>query len=269
MIDVHRSRSGLGFTITEVVVAIAVIGIVTALLVPSVKHLRSHVRTSQGRTNLYEIGQALYAYTIDHQSTLPIGSRDIHPETDWSILLNSYMTGTGDTYSQVLDTNGIPQTLPIFRDPNATFPDSGFLHYSAHPVLMPDYDHIADQEVAWTTYKLARIRRPSEVVLIMDATQHPSNVVPHTSLATTKLIDNQTLAPSATDRFPAYLFYDPAATDNNDLIDPGPNDDTATNAGNIRWRQYGNTAANFLFPDGQSKTLKIEEVIKRNIRVDP
>lgn len=259
-----------GFTITEAVVAIAIIGVVSALLVPAIGKMRDKAKTLQGLTNLNEIGKTTYAYTVDHNATLPIGARDMHPETDWSIILNSYMTGSGDTYAAVEDANKIPQTLPIFRDPNASFPDDGFLHYSAHPVLMPDQAHINDVNLKglFVRYKLARIRRPSEVVLVMDATQNPGHkTVKYTAFATTRRIDNRLLEPSKQPT--SYLFFNPAASDNDDPIDPGPNVDTTANAGNIRWRQSGDTAANFAFLDGQTRTIQMRDFPKRYIRVDP
>ena len=105
--------------------------------------------------------------------------------------------------------------------------------------------------------------------MVMDAVQNPTSPVPYSAFTTTRRIDNQLLSPSPGNRFPAYLFYDPSANDLLDPIDPGPNQDTTANGGNIRWRQAGDTAANFVFPDGHAQTIGIDQLQHRQIRADP
>lgn len=255
----------------ELVVVLATVTLLVALMIPAASGARGRARTTRGLTNLQQIGQAIHAYTNDDLGTLPIGyhqqSPGTIPDTDWSILINSHMTGSGDSYASF--PGGDPQTLAVFRDPNASFPNDGFLHYSSHPVLMPDTAHIDDPAVGWTRYRLSRMRRPSSVVLIMDATQNPAHPThAYTSFATAKNIDNGSLHPTEGD--PLYVHYEPTDTATNDSpLHPGANDDTVANTGNIRWRQHGNSAANFLFPDGHSQTIKMGQLHKHQIRVDP
>lgn len=268
-----------GFTLIEMIVVIIITSLVVGLSLAGIGRVRRDVRTTQGLANLKEMTQTIHTYAAENKAELPIGSDFTGLGSDWSIVLNDYMTGAGDNYVAVGDGGvpNIPQILPIFRDPNATFPSQGYLHYSTHPVLIPDIAHITDIEVRWRRYKLAWIQRPAEVILIMDGVQNPDFVAPavaFSTFATARQIGNQLLAPSAADRFPSHIFYDPGDADNDGLINPDPNNydainvDTGANAGNIRWRQYGDTAAKFAFPDGHTETIGIGELLNRNIRAD-
>lgn len=292
----QRYRRGAGFTITEAIVVMVITSVVMALLLPGLGRARDNAKTAQGLANLQQIGQGVYIMAIDLNNTLPYGYWDGTPvgapppandsETDWMVVLNDYLAGGGSTYKALADGSRQNETLPLFRDPNATNPDQGLHHYIGHPILLPDRDVAEDParpEVV--RYRLTRLRRPDEVVLAMDGIQVASdnvNVIntpaQYTSRATARDIDGSTL-----DGRPAFAaiykpFFDPADNDNDNPIDPGANQDgyldesnnvfNPANTFDIRWRQHNDSAANFVFPDGHSETLGMNNVRKRNIRVD-
>lgn len=262
----HRRVSGL--TITEMVVMMSITTVVVAAVLPTMQMVRDQDMGVRGLANLHQIGQAVYIFTVDNSNKLPAGyfrgSRPAEPassdETDWTILLNDFLAGGGATYAQLENGQRGNELLPMFRDPHATFPNQGLYHYTAHPVLMPDTNE-------WDPYPVFQFRRPHEVFLIADAIQRPVGRIPRTAFATGFGIDNSSLAPNAKP------FYDAGDSDNNDLIAPGINEDpahpSAKNLANIRWRQKNNTAANFVFSDGHCEVLRMSQVKKRNIRVDP
>ena len=301
MVAMQRHRHGEGFTITEAVVVMVVTTVVMALLLPGLGRARDSARTAQGLANLQQLGQGVYIMAIDLNNTLPIGYwtgrplGDARPpgplETDWMIVLNDYLVGGGDTYQALAVGSRQNDTLPIFRDPNATYPDQGLHHYIGHPVLLPDKDVVDDvsnpRVRAVVRYRLTRIRRPDEVVLAMDGIQMfrqptagmTASLSPEAiyrfqygTAATANHMDNGALN-NQSGNFLNSAFYDEGDADLNNLINPGPNQDGTTNgnpanAFNVRWRQNNNTAANFVFPDGHSETMNMNNVRTRNIRVD-
>ncbi len=279
----NNTRIRAGFTLAETAVIITVTAVVVALLLPAVNRSRNQARAVQGLANLQQIGQLIQSYVASNNGTYPIGFNtdtfDLPPvDSDWSLILNSYTSGGPNNYEAFgdfdpdnPDTTG-PQILSIFRDPNAAFPNEGFLHYSAHPILMIDAAHTTNPAVDLVPYRLSRMRRPGEIILVMDGTQNPNHpTVRYSTFATALNIDNGSLYPNVpskptSERYIPYIDDNPAT--NNDPINPGLNTDGDDNLGNIRWRQLNDTAANFLFADGAARTQRPDQVRKRNIRVD-
>lgn len=276
------TRDHNGFTVIELLVIITILVILMALLFPAFTRYRKSARTVQGLENLSQIVKGLTSYAVDHNNTFPIGYHDKgNPfddplpspwnrieRTGWSILLNNYLSHTPDDMtSNEWGLDGI-KLLPIFQDPNASFPNQGYLHYSAHPVLFPDTQNIFDSP-NWQQCKLSRIKRPSEIILVMDGTQRPT--ASDQKFASSEIasnIDNSSLNPNT-----GIIFFDPAQTDLNTPINPGANQDTGSTA-DIRWRQGADSdnpttwKANFVFPDGHAATLFAPDIKKRHVRID-
>lgn len=69
----YRHRSAAGFTIVELLVVIAVIGILVAILLPAVQEARESARRIQCTNHLKQIGLAVNQYFVDRGTFPPSG----------------------------------------------------------------------------------------------------------------------------------------------------------------------------------------------------
>ena len=76
-----RRGGHVGFTLIEVLVVIAIIGILIAIILPAVMYAREAARRAQCANNLRQMGFALHAYVADHRM-FPMGTVYDIPEAE-------------------------------------------------------------------------------------------------------------------------------------------------------------------------------------------
>ena len=84
-----RSRRR-GFTLVELLVCIAVIGILVGLLLPAVQHVREAANRTSCFNNLKQIGLAMHNYH-DVNFHLPAFTRDDYTAATWAVVILPYM----------------------------------------------------------------------------------------------------------------------------------------------------------------------------------
>jgi len=90
-----RGPAKKGFTLIELLVVIGIIGVLAAILLPTLQSAREKARTSKCQSNLHQIGVALLAYTTDFQGLLPHEDDKDPPNSCWYYLVDPYLETRG------------------------------------------------------------------------------------------------------------------------------------------------------------------------------
>jgi prepilin-type N-terminal cleavage/methylation domain-containing protein len=164
-------RAGLGFTLLELLVVIAVIAILASLLFPSLSRAKAKARLAQCTSNLRQWGLAYRQYADDNEDCLPRRGQGVKPLSqidrpeDWFNALPPYLKLP--TYQQLF-TNAqrlTPQSQSVFVCPSATDPGSNhFLPYGMNMNLCP-WGNSGSTDLT----KLSDVAHPAQVVALADA----------------------------------------------------------------------------------------------------
>ena len=124
-----RSPTRSAFTIVELLVSMAVIGLLCALLMPAVQMARESARRVACKNNLHQIGMALEnrTGTLGHFPDAAIVFRELLPELDQSAIWHNILN---DVYSNGSVARPSLATFRCPSDPVAPYPDT--LCYAAN-----------------------------------------------------------------------------------------------------------------------------------------
>jgi len=243
-------RSRRAFTLIELLVVIAIIGILGALLLPVLGQSRQKAKSAGCLSNLRQIGLAINMYTDDNGEYFPLGF--VSATGDWPLFIAPYIGKSQTTYAANIDSS------KAFICPSGVQSRGNLgirLMYSAHTVLMPS------SSSGYPAYLRAKVRRPSEVVLVTDGIQqdvyYPGNFDAAANFEKVGA-SIQTYDPNTANQ----ILAQSALAGNNQ-------DGDASNVGRIRFRHSGSKAANFLFCDSHVEPMTLGQLKRRNFMYDP
>jgi len=141
-----------GFTLIEMLVVIAIIGILASLLMPSLKKSLNAARELGCKSNLRQVGLACTAYMNDNGAMVVNGSHANTENRSWGWLL-------GDTgYVEYTGSNGW-EAVGIFNCPAVSSTDI----YSHYGIATSSSSNKANP-VYWVT----KLRNPAHKVLVVE-----------------------------------------------------------------------------------------------------
>lgn len=267
-------RYSHAFTLIELLVVISIIALLIGILLPTLGAARKSARDMQCLSNQRQIGVGLYGYAQEYKETLPLSYYDgggiPANATDWGVSIAAFMSEDGATdYAK----GGRDQPSPGLRCPSANV-EGGRLHYGANMMVLPFLISGA-YSGGLTPYRLYQMKRPTEILMVADGTQTTSPE-PQQDVGDTYANLDGLANFEANDTAD---YYNAAAADNNEPIDPGPNADGAlvgADARDLRWRHGGGDLSdgsddgnvNGLFGDGHATSNQRGDLLKRNVKVD-
>jgi prepilin-type processing-associated H-X9-DG protein len=301
-------------------VVIGIIAVLIGVLLPALGRARMQAKLVQCQSNLRTIGQGIQMYTIANKGVLPYGywdgvldpngpggfngPQDGSKATNWVLLVqNTLAPKYGLTWNDSSATEANTAKLrELFICPDAPLPTSyntthsstNLIHYVCHPRLMPQLgSQIGLGEVLRVPYKIAKVRRSSEIALVFDASLN------HLSSASGGMFQVKSNVPVAQDLDSDGMWTGPTyLTDNYGTTGPQPNEsinmnpgsitsgspalrnrDNNFNPGNIRFRHFKDTIANVLMVDGHVQSFRFDprkagndpavtDLLRRNIYVN-
>lgn len=122
----RKSRSQSGFTLIELMIVMAIIGILATLAVPSYITAIKHAREAVLREDLHVMRQAIDSYTMDKQKA-PQSLDDLVQGGYLKTIPEDPMTHSSDTWvtDQSQDLYSIDQTDPGIDDVHSGSDESG------------------------------------------------------------------------------------------------------------------------------------------------
>jgi prepilin-type N-terminal cleavage/methylation domain-containing protein len=174
-----RSRlaaTGSAFTLIELLTVIAIIGILAAIIIPTVGKVRQSAKNTTNLSNMRQIGMALNAYTVDNKGFFPPGADDTKPTgfKFWPQQLDSYLGASRVKGKAILKSPNADPDIPYLdstQEAASTYSLNGGIVQEKNSSGV----YYRGGAGAFGPLPLNRIQRPSQVILVADGNQTAPN----------------------------------------------------------------------------------------------
>jgi prepilin-type N-terminal cleavage/methylation domain-containing protein/prepilin-type processing-associated H-X9-DG protein len=173
-----RGAKAAAFTLVEVLVVTAIIGILAGLLLSSLGQARARGQSARCVNNLHQWGLALQLYMGDYDECIPRRGQGVQPlaiisrPEDWFNCLPKYLGA--QSYSNLVVAGKMPQagdTSSVFIDASAKNPGGPyFLPYGMNMYLSP--------WIRPSQHNLREIPNPGQLAFMADAPGQYASTVP-------------------------------------------------------------------------------------------
>lgn len=251
MISKHFHARKSAFTLIELLTVIAIIGILAAIIIPTVGSVRNKAKGVRCSSNLRQIGIAIRVFANENRGMMvPYRGESNDPANKgegwlWTEYLIPYMnikTPNGKLPELPAGSDYKEESSYFYMCPSSPVPVNwrAWGNYALHPVIMK-----ATPNLAPPNFPITKVQRPSQVIIIADGSvQTGSDIRGGSSDDGSGQFFNKTF-PYTTD--PLNVLNAPVAAEN---LNPNKDDNTT---GWIRYRH--NNSANCLFLDGHVKSI--------------
>ncbi|AHF90104.1 hypothetical protein OPIT5_07570 [Opitutaceae bacterium TAV5] len=238
----HHRRA---FTLIELLTVIAIIGILAAIMLPTVGKVRESARNAQCRSNLRQLGVATHLYIADNRK-FPSGDSPM-----WTLELSPWLNPLAQT------TFAKQAGCQIDECPSRGLKLDGSVNrsYSANPLVLV----LGPESTEWDPDRAVtpdQIMRPTEIIMFAEGMQRPADASNWKACAANRLTElNKTAYRSAT-----------AATADDYLP---PSEDFEPNAGSFDYFRFRhNGKLNAVMVDGSVRPFEKDKVKQRNVVIN-
>lgn len=154
------------FTLIELLTVIAIIGVLAAIVIPTLGSVRQTAHASVCLSNVRQIALACTVYANENKGRLPDAGAGTDPL--WARTLSTYISAPAGQKASIFVCPGT--SIPVEETSNPYGPNNPagdiVLTYGMHAGLMPR---------GQPALALSQVKRPSEVILVADMCQDPNN----------------------------------------------------------------------------------------------
>ncbi len=167
----HKTQRRAGFTLVEILVVIAIIGILAAILFPVFRNAREAGRRTACQSNMKQLGLAFQQYTKDSGDYYPFPGN----YQGWGLPSGHWVTGTNN--QPLADIVAPGNDEGGWKSPNvANTGAGGIAPYTrnAEVYICPSAEYGEDKHLSYSMncavggINGARVKEPSSIVLLVD-----------------------------------------------------------------------------------------------------